>query len=171
ATLAIALDKTLAKKIVRQAGIHTPDFQLMVTGKERLSKELEGRYPLIVKPVAEGSSKGVVSKSVCNSESELREVVKELVARYHQPALVEANIGGREFTVGLLGERRPKVLPPMEIVFLDKSDKTPIYKFEDKLDVNDRIRYDVPAKLDPSQLEKLKAAARASFMTLGCRDV
>src|SRR5205823_11654592 len=48
ATLAIALDKTLAKKIVRQAGIHTPDFQLMVTGKERLSKELDGRYPLMV---------------------------------------------------------------------------------------------------------------------------
>src|SRR5205823_2979036 len=38
-------------------------------------------------------------------------------------------------------------------------------------DWNDRIRYDVPAKLDPSQMEKLKAAARLSFMTLGCRDV
>jgi D-alanine-D-alanine ligase len=171
ATLSLALDKALAKKVVRQAGITTPLFQLMTTGKERLLRELEDCFPLMVKPVAEGSSKGVLSKSVCHSESELREVVKEMVTKYQQPALIEEYIGGREFTVGLLGERRPKVLPPMEIVFNDKTDKTPIYKFEDKLDWNDRIRYDVPAKLEPSQLERLKAAARGAFMALGCRDV
>jgi D-alanine-D-alanine ligase len=169
ATLSIALDKGLAKKIVREADIHTPMFQLMTTGKERL-KEF-GRFPLMVKPVAEGSSKGVVSKSVCHSEAELREVVKEMVGRYKQPALIEEYIGGREFTVGLLGERRPKVLPPMEIVFLDSSEKNPIYSFQHKLDWNDRIRYDVPAKLDAQQLDKLKTAARAVYMALGCRDV
>ncbi|HEX8437914.1 D-alanine--D-alanine ligase family protein, partial [Archangium sp.] len=170
ATLSIALDKALAKKIVRQAGIHTPNFQLMHTGKERLDKQFT-TFPLIVKPVAEGSSKGVVSKSVCRSEAELREVVKEIVTKYQQPALIEEYIGGREFTVGLLGERRPRVLPPMEIVFLDKEDKTPIYSFQHKLDWNDRIRYDAPAKIEPALLEKLRAAARGSFMALGCRDV
>ncbi len=170
ATLSIALDKALAKRIVRQHGIMTPNFQLMTTGKERLLKEFTN-FPLIVKPVAEGSSKGVVSKSVCNSEAELREVVKELVGKYEQPALVEEYISGREFTVGLLGERRPKALPPMEIVFLDKEDQTPIYSFQHKLDWSDRIRYDVPAKLDPGQLDKLKSGARAAFMALGCRDV
>jgi D-alanine-D-alanine ligase len=170
ATLSIALDKALAKKIVRQAGIHTPNFQLMVTGKERLNKEFT-TFPLIVKPVAEGSSKGVVSKSVCHSEAELREVVKEIASKYQQPALVEEYIGGREFTVGLLGERRPRVLPPMEIVFLDKEEKTPIYSFQHKLDWTDRIRYDAPAKLEPALLERLRTAARNSFMALGCRDV
>lgn len=170
ATLSLALDKALAKRVVRAAGIDTPNFQLMNTGRERLDKQFV-RWPLMVKPVAEGSSKGVISKSVCHNETELREVVKEMVERYQQPALVEEYIGGREFTVGLLGERRPEVLPPMEIVFTDKSDKTPIYKFEDKLEENDRIRYEVPAKLEPSQLERLRAAARTSFMSLGCRDV
>ncbi len=169
ATLSIALDKTLAKKIILQHEILTPNFQLMITGKERLLKELA--FPLIVKPVAEGSSKGVLRKSVCNSEPELREVVKEMVTKYQQPALVEQFVGGREFTVGLLGERRPKVLPPMEIVFTDKSDPAPVYRFEDKLDANDRIRYEVPAKLEPAQLERLKSAARSAFMALGCRDV
>ncbi|MGV3625308.1 MAG: D-alanine--D-alanine ligase family protein [Archangium sp.] len=170
ATLSLALDKALAKKVVRAADIDTPNFQLMTTGRERLDKQFT-RWPLMVKPVAEGSSKGVISKSVCHTEAEVREVVKEMVGRYHQPALVEEYIGGREFTVGLLGERRPEVLPPMEIVFTDKSDKTPIYKFEDKLEENDRIRYEVPAKLESGQLERLKAAARSAFMTLGCRDV
>lgn len=169
ATLSIALDKALAKKIVRQHGIYTPNFQQMTTGKERLLRDFV--FPLIVKPVAEGSSKGVLSKSVVSSEQELREVVRELVTKYQQPALVEDYISGREFTVGLLGERRPKVLPPMEIVFLDQSDRTPVYSFQHKLDWNDRIRYDVPAKLDPAQSEKLRSAARAAFMALGCRDV
>jgi D-alanine-D-alanine ligase len=170
ATLAIALDKGLAKKIVRQHGIQTPDFQLMTSGKERLLKELT-RFPLIAKPVAEGSSKGVLSKSVCHSESELREVVKEILEKYQQPALVEEYIAGREFTVGLLGEKRPKVLPPMEIIFLDSSEKTPVYSFQHKLEWNGRIRYDVPAGLDPGQLERLKTASRAAFMALSCRDV
>ncbi|MBN1206217.1 MAG: ATP-grasp domain-containing protein [Myxococcaceae bacterium] len=170
ATLSIALDKALAKKIVRQAGIHTPTFQIMLTGKERLNKEFT-TFPLIVKPVAEGSSKGVVSKSVCHTEAELRDVVKELVGKYQQPALIEEYISGREFTVGLLGERRPRVLPPMEIVFLEQGEKTPVYSFQHKLDWTDRIRYDAPAKLEPTLLEKLRAAARGSFMALGCRDV
>jgi len=170
ATLSIALDKALAKKIVRGHGIHTPNFQLMTTGKERLNKEL-CNFPLIVKPVAEGSSKGVLKKSVCQTEAELREVVRELVSKYRQPALIEEYISGREFTVGLLGERRPKVLPPMEIVFLDQEEKNPVYSFEHKLDWTDRIRYDVPAKLDPLLMERLKAAARAAFIALGCRDV
>ena len=169
ATLAIALDKGLAKKIVRQHGIHTPNFQQMTTGKERLSKDFE--FPLMVKPLAEGSSKGVVKKSVCRSEAELRDVVTFMIQKYDQPALIEEYISGREFTVGLLGERRPRVLPPMEIVFLDKADPTPVYSFQHKLDWNDRIKYDVPAKLDPAQLERLKAAARGAFMALGCRDV
>ena len=143
----------------------------MVTGKERLARELEGIFPLMAKPVAEGSSKGVLSKSVCHSEAELREGVRELVQKYQQPVLVEEYVRGREFTVGLIGERRPKVLPPMEIVFLDKSDATPVYSFQHKLDWNDRIRYDVPAKLEPTEVERLKAAARGAFMALGCRDV
>src|SRR5262249_15879697 len=146
ATLSIALDKGLAKKIVRQHGIQTPNFQLMATGKERLQKDFV-RFPLIVKPLPEACPKGVVSKSVCNSEGELREVVKEILEKYQQPALVEDYISGREFTVGLLGEKRPKVLTPMEVVFLDKSEKTPVYSFQHKLEWNDRIRYDVPANL------------------------
>lgn len=170
ATLALALDKGLAKKVVRAAGIDTPNFQLMTTGRERLDRQFT-RWPLMVKPVAEGSSKGVVKKSVSHSEAELREVVRELVDRYQQPALIEEYVGGREFTVGLLGERRPKVLPVMEIVFTDKSDPTPIYKFEDKLEVNDRIRYEVPAKLEPAQVERIRAAARGAYIALGCRDV
>lgn len=169
AALSVSLDKALAKRMVRTHGILTPDYLVLNTGNERLPRELT--FPLIVKPVAEGTSKGVTRKSVVRDEPELREVARELIAKYRQPALAEGYVSGREFTVGLLGERRPRVLPPMEIVFLDAQDPTPIYSFEMKQDWSERIRYEVPAKLSPRELERLEKAARECFTALGCRDV
>ncbi|AKU91101.1 D-alanine--D-alanine ligase family protein [Vulgatibacter incomptus] len=169
AALSITLDKGLAKRMVRTHGILTPQYFLMQTGKEKLPRDL--RWPLMVKPVAEGSSKGVISKSVCDTEAELREVARELAAKYRQHVLVEEYILGREFTVGLLGERRPRALPPMEIVFLDKSMKNPIYSFEMKQDWDARIRYDTPAQVDDKTRRKLEECARDAFVALGCRDV
>jgi len=169
AALSIALDKALAKRIVRQHGILTPNFVTLQTGKERLPRELM-KFPLIVKPVAEGSSKGVHHTSVVETEAELREAAREMIAKYDQPALVESYVAGREFTVGLLGERRPKVLPPMEVVFL-AAEKHPVYSFEYKQDWSSKIRYDVPAHLEPAQLRALERAARECFIALGCRDV
>src|SRR5205823_4420846 len=93
AALNIALDKALAKKIVRQHGILTPNFFTMTTGKERLPRDL--RFPLIVKPVAEGSSKGVHATSVVENEEGLRAAAQQMIAKYDQPALVEDYIGGR----------------------------------------------------------------------------
>jgi D-alanine-D-alanine ligase len=169
AALSVSLDKAVAKRMVRTHGILTPDYLVMNTGKERLPKELG--FPMLVKPVAEGTSKGVTSKSIVRDEGELRDVARELIAKYRQPALAESYIVGREFTVGLLGERRPRVLPPMEIVFLDANDPTPVYSFEMKQDWSERIRYDVPAKLTERELDRLERAAREVFAALGCRDV
>jgi D-alanine-D-alanine ligase len=169
AALSVSLDKAVAKRMVRTHGILTPDYLLMHTGKERLPRELD--FPLLVKPVAEGTSKGVTKKSIVHDEGELRDVARELIGKYRQPALAEQYIVGREFTVGLLGERRPKVLPPMEIVFLDASDPTPIYSFDMKQDWSEQIRYEVPAKLSERELDRLERAARECFSALGCRDV
>jgi D-alanine-D-alanine ligase len=169
AALSVSMDKALAKRMVRTHGILTPDYLVLHTGKERLPRELS--FPLIVKPVAEGTSKGVTKKSIVRDEAELREVAREMIGKYRQPALAESYIAGREFTVGLLGERRPRVLPPMEIVFLDGSDPTPIYSFDMKQEWSDQIRYEVPAKLSPRELDRLERAARECFAALGCRDV
>jgi D-alanine-D-alanine ligase len=170
AALSVSLDKALAKRMVRTHGVPTPDYVVMSTGKERLPREMQ-RFPLIVKPVAEGTSKGVTAKSVVHDESELREVARELVSKYRQPALVEQYIAGREFTVGLIGERRPRVLPAMEIVFLDEADPTPVYSFDMKQEWSKRIRYEVPARLSARESERLERAARECFSALGCRDV
>jgi D-alanine-D-alanine ligase len=169
AALSICLDKVLAKKMVRQAGIFTADFIIMRTGKERLPRNLQ--FPVIIKPIAEGSSKGVMGLNVVQDEVDFRRISRELLSKYHQPVLVEAYLSGREFTVGLLGENRPKVLPPMEIIFNDKKDRFPVYAFEHKLDINASISYQAPANIDRSLQKNLEQVAKYAFMALGCRDV
>jgi len=169
ATLAVALDKALAKRVLRQHGVPTPAFQVMSTGKERLDKNL--RFPLIVKPNAEGTSKGIGPESVCDNEEQLRVIARELIERYDQRALVEEYITGREFTIGLLGDPHPKILPPMEIVFTDPTNKRPLYDFAIKQDWNKYVQYVCPAKVTPAQQKALEKVARDTFEALDCRDV
>ncbi|MGH7270851.1 MAG: D-alanine--D-alanine ligase family protein, partial [Polyangiaceae bacterium] len=165
ATLSICLDKALAKRLL--VDVDTPAFQVLATGREKLRSL---RYPVIVKPNHEGTSKGITGKSVCDDEVHLREVARELIDRYGQPALVEEYIFGRELTVGLLGERRPRVLPPMEVVFLGEG-RRPVYDYECKQDWQRHVRYECPAKLTRDELRAVERACRATFLTLGCRDV
>ena len=170
ATLSIALDKALSKKVLKQHDIKTAEFQLMESGRERLSSKL--RFPLIVKPNQEGSSKGVsASASVVDDETQMRAVVRELIDRYRQPALIEEYITGREFTVGLLGEKRPRVLPPMEIIFKDEANKRPVYDYQIKQDWERYVAYECPAKLTGPELKAIEKTARETFTALDCRDV
>jgi D-alanine-D-alanine ligase len=171
ATLALALDKALAKRILRQHGILTPEFQVMASGREKLHPWLQQRFPLIVKPNAEGSSKGIASSGVVDDEAGLRNAVKEIIDRYRQPALVEEYIYGREFTVGLLGDKKPRVLPPMEICFKDASKTRPVYDYEIKQEWEKHVFYECPAKLAAPELRAVERAARETFIALDCRDV
>ncbi|WP_437962884.1 ATP-grasp domain-containing protein (plasmid) [Sorangium sp. So ce119] len=166
-TLSLALDKGLTKQILRAAGIETAEWQVVTTGREKLKPF---RYPVIVKPNAEGTSKGITSASVVKDEAAARAAAKQLVDRYHQPALIEEYIAGREFTVGLLGERRPKVLPPMEVVFVDPP-TYPVYGYEEKQTDTPRVRFQCPAQVTPSELRRIEKVVRDTFAALGCRDV
>ncbi|MBI4705482.1 MAG: hypothetical protein HY744_30680 [Deltaproteobacteria bacterium] len=165
--LAVTLDKALAKRLVSQAGIHTPAFVLMETGRERLPPGFE--LPAIVKPLAEGSSKGIAGSNVVETEAALRKLARQLAGRYRQPVLVERFLPGREFTVALLGERRPRVLPPLEVVFVDPTRKHPTYGFDNKF-AGTSVRLDVPAKVGARLAREIERVARAAFAVLGCRD-
>lgn len=167
ATLSLCLDKGLCKRLLREQGIDTPAFQVLVTGREKLARF---RYPVIVKPNAEGTSKGITHNSVVDDEAGVRAAAKELIERYKQPALVEEYVTGREFTVGLLGDRRPRVLPPMEVVFLHPTER-PVYDYECKQNWEEHVRYDCPAHLTRDEERAIERVCRTTFMALGCRDV
>ena len=170
ATLALALDKGIAKRVVRAAGVATARGQLFLSSKDKLDKDLH--FPLIVKPVAEGSSKGVLSTSVAANEMELRELVSLVLGRYNQGALVEEFLPGREFTVALIGESRPRVLPPMEIVYHTDKIKNPfpVYSYEYKLDPRGEIENQAPAQMTEALRKDVEGVARDAFEALGCRD-
>ena len=165
-SLAVCHDKALAKRLVQQAGVSTARFQVVDSPRQKVDMD----FPLLVKPVAEGSSKGVALRSVVTDAESLKEAVKDVLNRYSQPALVEEFLSGREFTVGILGERRLKVLPILEIEFHSELEH-PIYSFEHKQGNDGEVRFVVPANVDKTLQKRLEQAAKSSFRALGCRDV
>lgn len=111
---ALALDKTLTKRIWRDVGLPTASFQEFITGDEPVSSGL--RYPMFVKPSREGTGMGMDANSIVSNERQLRERVRWVIQTYRQPALVEEYLPGREFTIGVLGRpdaarfsRRPEL--------------------------------------------------------------
>lgn len=168
-TLSLALDKGLAKRIVREAGLNTADFCTLTSSKDKIPSDL--KFPLMVKPVAEGSSKGILPGSVVSNYDELRILLPNLFARYNQPILLETFLPGREFTVGILGDPRPQAMAPMEIVFQKVDEAYPIYTYQHKIDAMDEVRFEVPAKVDRHLELQIKQLAIKSFQALGCRDV
>jgi len=172
-TQAITLDKKRTKEILLYYGIPTSRFQVFTSVDEELNPHL--RFPLFVKPNAEGSSKGITRKSLVNTEKELRKLVNFVINRYQQPALVEEYLEGREFTVSILGNNPPKVLPIVEILFDNLPDNVPKFDcfevkwFWDSPDSNIETVV-CPAKIDKNLEDQIKKIALATFKVLGCVD-
>ncbi|MDI6826426.1 MAG: D-alanine--D-alanine ligase [Candidatus Aenigmarchaeota archaeon] len=172
-TQAITLNKARTKEILGFYGIPILKFQLFKTGNEPLNPYL--KFPLFVKPNAEGSSKGITSKSLVKNEDELRERVSYIINRYHQPALVEEYLDGREFTVSLLGNP-PKVLPIVEVDFSTLPDNIPKFDcyevkwFWDSPD-NEVETVICPARIDKKIEARIKKVALYTFEVLGCVDL
>ncbi len=98
---AISLDKTQTKRIWGQLGLPTAPYNQFTTLDEAAHTTL--RFPLFVKPVREGTGMGIDGSAIVNNHYELIQRVDWLLNHYHQPALVEEYLPGREFTVGFIG--------------------------------------------------------------------
>jgi D-alanine-D-alanine ligase len=114
-TLALCLNKGRAKEILSYYHIRTPPFQVFRSSEDKLDSSL--RFPLITKLLHEGSSMGLSEHSIVEDKISLKHQVEYLVKTYHQPALVEEFVQGREFTVGVLGNEEARMLPIIEVVF------------------------------------------------------
>ncbi|MCC6873189.1 MAG: hypothetical protein IT378_02680 [Sandaracinaceae bacterium] len=169
-TLSLTLDKGLAKRVVASCGVPTPPFAVV----ERVEqvRELGLEYPLIAKPIAEGSSLGVRDSSRADTPEQLEALLASLLPVYRQPVLVEEFCSGAELTVGILGTGADaEVIGTMEIVPRHGAAEDFIYSLEVKRDWRNRVDYHAPPKRDPDLIREVGAVALASYRALGCRDV
>jgi len=161
--LVAAMDKSIAKLIVREAGVPTPDFTVVRTARDL--KSLRMHYPLFVKPLAEGTSKGVQETSKVTNRAELTAKCLEVLKTYNQPALVETFLPGREFTVGLLGSGvDARIIGVSEIRFLPGGDPS-AYSYKNKMEAFDELTLALGDIADEAA-----AVALAAWRALGCRD-
>ncbi len=171
--LASCLDKGRTKEILAYNKIPTPKFQIFTSIKTCSDKKL--RFPLIVKPLMEDASIGIKRDSVVHNEEQLMRRVFVVLDRYNQPALVEEFIEGREANVGIIGTRKPRVLPISEIIFDNLSDDLPnICTYSAKW-IEDSDYYvntppKCPAEIDEVLANKLRKIALAAYRIMRCED-
>jgi D-alanine-D-alanine ligase len=173
-TLALCLDKARAKEILSYYGIATAPFSV-VTSMDAF-EDLRVRFPAIVKPLHEGSSKGIYDSCVARNIEDLEREVRTTLEVYHQPVLVEEFLPGREFTVAIMGNgAEARALPIVEITFgALPQGMNPIYSYEAKwiLDTVDTPLdiYDCPANLTPELERAIVDMSLRTYEVLRCRD-
>lgn len=179
-TLATCLDKARTKEILSYYKIPNAKFITCFPGDaarciDKISKS-GFTFPLIVKPICEGSSKGIFSSSFVKSFEELEAEINRVTVEYNQSAIVEEFLPGREFTVAILGNgSEAQALPIVEISYKDfPEDFIPIYSYEAKwiLDTpeNPLDVFSCPAKVTKSLEQKIKQTALSAYHILRCKD-
>ncbi len=172
-TLAVTLDKECAKRLVGgSAAVAVPAGVVLNPGDNvrAVVAHARLRFPVIVKPAWEGSSKGIRGTCVVDRPEELAGVVDGLCRDHRQPVLVEEFIQGEELTVGVLGNDPPRVLGVMRVLPTQPAERF-VYSLEVKRDYLRQVRYECPARLPASKLAQVHGAALEVYRRLGCRDV
>ncbi|MGB3458292.1 MAG: D-alanine--D-alanine ligase [Halobacteriota archaeon] len=176
-TLGLCLNKVRTKEILRYYGIPTPDFWLFRSKDEKLDLELELKFPLIVKLLHEGSQMGLSRDSIVCSEEDLRDRVAYLMHEYGEPVIVEEFLDGREFTVGILGNEEPIILPIVEALF-EEGQKMRLFTPDEPLlpiipkgvAINLKERSVCPADVDEDLRGEIEEIALNAYRALDCRD-
>lgn len=198
--LALALDKSMTKRVLMWHDLPTPAFQTFESPDEPLDDDMV--FPMFVKPAREGTGMGVSAKSIVRNEQELREQLSYIIGKYNQTALVERFIAGREVTVGLVGNisgvvarRLPSryyaaknrdyaqmgltalraggitFLPPLEIDLAPYKESDGVYSNRLKSEIPEQLTYLCPAPLTAQQVQELNWLTAAVFRVVGCYDV
>ena len=172
-TLNICLDKSRTKEILSYYGIPTSRFRVV---RDRDVSFNSLHYPLMVKPLYEGSSMGIRDNSLVKTRREMQERVLWLLDNYREPALVEEFLPGREFTAAILGNgSEVRVLPIVEILFDSlPAGVNPIYSYEAKWiwdqSANPLKMFECPARLSDGLRAEIEDACLRAYSILRCRD-
>ncbi|MBK8976227.1 MAG: D-alanine--D-alanine ligase [Planctomycetes bacterium] len=162
---ALTLHKAMAKRVLRDLGVPTPDFAVV----ERLDdvERVHLPFPLFAKPLAEGTSKGIHADSRITDREQLARVCERLLATFKQPVLVERFLPGRELTVGIVGTgARAEAIAALDFVLLEGADPA-VYTQRNKEECESLVRYHLG---DGPLAAEAKDLALRAWVALGCRD-
>jgi D-alanine-D-alanine ligase len=175
-TLSLCLDKARTKETLSFRGIPTPRFAVVGSPGEIESRTADLRLPLFVKPVHEGSSKGITDSNLCWDRAHLFRQTGFLLENYNQPVLVEEYLPGKEFTCAVLGNSAEAVVLPIVAMNFDTLPKgaLPIYSYDAKF-VWDRPEnpldiFQCPARITRELQASIERVTLDAFRVLGCRD-
>jgi D-alanine-D-alanine ligase len=172
-TLNICLDKSRTKEILAYYGLPTSRFRVVSDNNFSFNSL---HYPLMIKPLYEGSSIGIRNNSLVRTRQEMRERVLWLLNNYNEPALVEEFLPGREFTVAILGNgSEARALPIVEILFDSLPEGVnPIYSYEAKWiwdqSSNPLQIFECPARVSAELQAEIESACLRAYGILRCRD-
>ena len=174
-TLSLCLDKARTKETLSFHGIPTPGFAV-VEKLEDFERVKDFPLPLFVKPLHEGSSKGITDSNLCWDRAHLLRQTRFLLENYKQPVLVEEYLPGKEFTCAVLGNGQEATVMPIVAMNFETLPKgaLPIYSFdakfvwdrpEDPLDI-----FQCPARITRKLQASIERVTLDAFRVLGCRD-
>lgn len=173
-SIALTADKARAKEILTYHRVPTPAFQLFESAREEIRPDL--RFPLIVKPLHEDAGIGIFRESVVKDHKGLRRQVRRILRSYHQPALAEEYIHGRELSVAVFEHRGKLLVSPLsEVVFYTRPGQPRVYTYTAKWDDESTEYFNVdptecPAEnIDPAIEEEVRWLAVRTFRALRLR--
>ncbi|HSQ36112.1 MAG TPA: hypothetical protein VLQ89_08990 [Candidatus Binatia bacterium] len=169
--LGLSRDKYMALSLLRGAGIPIPPETTLIEKVSELNRP-KWHFPLIVHPSQEHAGIGMGRDSVVHSKKALREKVREIIMSYKQPALVQGFLPGREFNVGIIGGRKPRVLPLAEVDYSRLPAGIPSImsyaaKWVETSVEYKRTRVICPAKVEPWLATLIADTAVKAFRAIG----
>ena len=166
--LSLTLHKGMTKRVIRDAGISTADFA--VVDNIRKVPQVSFSPPYFIKPVAEGTGKGVTPASIIRRRKDLKPRCAELMDTYRQPVLVETFLPGREFTVGLIGTGSEALaLGTIEVHLLANAEPE-VYSYQNKENCEKLVKYRLVNPVEDAAVRNAEAIALDAWRVLGCRD-
>jgi D-alanine-D-alanine ligase len=158
--MSLCLHKGHTKTIVKEGGVPTAKYFVAETMEQLNAWKPPFGFPMFVKPVAEGTGKGVTPKSQVLNRKQLLQVGAELLHEFHQPILIEQFLSGREFTVGIWGNGDlAQVIGTFEIVMLAHADQS-VYSYTNKENSEELVEY---RAVYPNDDEEVKAAEQVAL--------
>ena len=166
-TIAVAADKSLAKRLWQRAGLPTSPFYVARSEKDCkvFRDDPPFEYPLFIKPVAGRGSAGINEASVVCNYAQLVSGVAERLETIGQPVIIEKFLQGREITLGVLGDGDARALPPLEIVYREGNVTLTFEKKE--LDDDSFL---CPAPLTAEETHTMQRLALLAYRVLGFKD-